>query len=204
MKMKGAIYMAQETPADGKLEIPRISNSKTLKVLANPIRMRILGVLRINGEQTVGSISNCLGEAPGAVSYHLSQLAKVGLAEKAQNSEHDKRQSWWKASQTAAFVESPDRDNAVEEEATDLFRRSAALAYEQTYERYLDALPKLPKEWASAGASSDSVLMLTPDQLKQMNSELDAVARKWAKRGAEQLPGAEQVALIVQAFRWIP
>lgn len=196
--------MTQEASVDEKSEIPRASNSETLKVLANPIRMRILGVLRVKGTQNVGSISSFLGEAPGAISYHLSQLAKVGLAEKVRNAEQDKRQSWWKASQTATLVESSDRDDATEEEATDLFRRSAALAYEQTYERYLDALPDLPKEWASAGASSDSVLMLTPDQLKQMNSELDAVARKWAKKGAEQLPGAERVALIVQAFRWIP
>lgn len=196
--------MTKETPADEELEIPRISSNETLKVLANPIRMRILGILRVNGPQTVGSISSHLGEAPGAISYHLSKLAKVGLAEKTQNSEHDRRQSWWKASQNAVFVESSDKENVAEEEATNLFRRSAALAYEQTYERYLDALPKLPKEWASAGASNDSVLRLTPDQLKQMLSELDEVARKWAKRGSEQLPGAEQVALIVQAFRWIP
>ena len=44
--------------------------------------MRILGTLRVNGEQTVGSISEQLGEAPGAISYHLGQLAHAGLVKK--------------------------------------------------------------------------------------------------------------------------
>ena len=29
----------------------------------------------------------------------------------------------------------------------DLFRRSAALSYEMAYERFLDRLPELPREW---------------------------------------------------------
>lgn len=59
-----------------------VTNADTLRAMASPIRMRILGTLRVNGEQTVGSISEQLGEAPGAISYHLGQLARVGLVEK--------------------------------------------------------------------------------------------------------------------------
>lgn len=42
-----------------------VTNADTLRAMASPIRMRILGTLRVNGEQTVGSISEQLGEAPG-------------------------------------------------------------------------------------------------------------------------------------------
>ena len=49
-----------------------VTSADTLRAMASPIRMRILGTLRVNGEQTVGSISeptsvfwtgcrNCLG-----------------------------------------------------------------------------------------------------------------------------------------------
>lgn len=41
-----------------------VTSADTLRAMASPIRMRILGTLRVNGEQTVGSISEQLGEAP--------------------------------------------------------------------------------------------------------------------------------------------
>ena len=59
-----------------------VTSADTLRAMASPIRMRILGTLRVNGEQTVGSISEQLGEAPGAISYHLGQLAHAGLVKK--------------------------------------------------------------------------------------------------------------------------
>ena len=40
-----------------------VTNADTLWAMASPIRMRILGTLRVNGEQTVGSISEQLGGA---------------------------------------------------------------------------------------------------------------------------------------------
>ena len=82
-----------------------VINADTLRIMASPIRMRILGTLRVNGEQTVGSISEQLGEAPGAISYHLGQLAGAGLVEKVKSPDGDRRKSWWKACQSAIRLE---------------------------------------------------------------------------------------------------
>ena len=78
-----------------------VTSADTLRAMASPIRMRILGTLRVNGEQTVGSISEQLGEAPGAISYHLGQLAHAGLVKKVESPDGDRRKSWWKACQSA-------------------------------------------------------------------------------------------------------
>lgn len=51
-----------------------VTNADTLRAMASPIRMRILGTLRVNGEQTVGSISEQLGEAPGAIAITWGSL----------------------------------------------------------------------------------------------------------------------------------
>lgn len=59
-----------------------VTSADTLRAMASPIRMRILGTLRVNGEQTVGSISEQLGEAPGAISYHLGAACACGTSEK--------------------------------------------------------------------------------------------------------------------------
>ena len=91
-----------------------VTNADTLRAMASPIRMRILGTLRVNGEQTVGSISEQLGEAPGAISYHLGQLARVGLVEKVRSPDGDRRKSWWKACQTAVRLGNSEEKNSAD------------------------------------------------------------------------------------------
>ena len=178
-----------------------VTSADTLRAMASPIRMRILGTLRVNGEQTVGSISEQLGEAPGAISYHLGQLARVGLVEKVRSPDGDRRKSWWKACQTAVRLgNSEEKNSADKAKAMDLFRRSAALSYEMAYERFLDRLPELPREWADSCTSDDHVL-----NLRSMIEELNEVVRRWqikaGMHGDDEL-GVEPVALILQAFRW--
>ena len=47
-------------------KILKVSDIATLKALSNPVRMRILGLLRNGGKRTVGQISAQTGIAPGA------------------------------------------------------------------------------------------------------------------------------------------
>lgn len=183
-----------------------VTNADTLRAMASPIRMRILGTLRVNGEQTVGNISEQLGEAPGAISYHLGQLAGAGLVEKVKSPDGDRRKSWWKACQSAIRLEgSGEKNGADNAKAMDMFRRSTALSYEMAYERFLDKLPELPREWADACTSDDHVLRLTAEEMSSMLEELNEVVRRWQiKAGVhgDDEPGVEPVALILQAFRW--
>ena len=86
-----------------------------------------------------------------------------------------------------------------------IFRRSAALSYEMAYERFLDRLPELPREWADSCTSDDHVLNLTAEEMCLMIEELNEVVRRWqikAGMHGDDEPGAEPVALILQAFRW--
>ncbi len=135
---KETFAMTDVTPNEARMPedaAVTVTNADTLRAMASPIRMRILGTLRVNGEQTVGSISEQLGEAPGAISYHLGQLARVGLVEKVRSPDGDRRKSWWKACQTAVRLgNSEEKNSADKAKAMDLFRRSAALSYEMAYE----------------------------------------------------------------------
>jgi len=184
-----------------------VTNANTLRAMASPIRMRILGTLRVNGEQTVGSISEQLGEAPGVISYHLGQLSGAGLVEKVKSPDGDRRKSWWKACQSAIRLGRSGEKGEVEDaKAVDLFRRSAALSYEMAYERFLDKLPELPQEWADSCTSDDHVLNLTAEEMRLMVGELNEVIRRWqVKADAHDDDGTDTkpVALIMQAFRWI-
>ena len=139
---KETFAMTDVTPNEARMPedaAVTVTNADTLRAMASPIRMRILGTLRVNGEQTVGSISEQLGEAPGAISYHLGQLAHAGLVKKVESPDGDRRKSWWKACQSAIRLgNSEEKNGADKAKAMDLFRRSAALSYEMAYERFLD------------------------------------------------------------------
>ena len=50
-----------------------------LKALAHPVRLRMLGLLRIEGPATATTLATRLGLNTGATSYHLRQLAQHGF-----------------------------------------------------------------------------------------------------------------------------
>ncbi|RYQ44422.1 ArsR family transcriptional regulator [Bifidobacterium pseudolongum subsp. globosum] len=189
-------------------------SEEALKCMAHPARMRLLGALRVGGVQTVGELSAATGEAPGAVSYHLAQLAKVGLVAKAASPDGDKRKSYWKSCHHATNVQ-PDSADA---DVIDAFSRTAALTYQMAYERFLDVLPTLPQEWAQTCGANDRVLRLTAEETRAMVEDLNAVMHKWeqlsdarraaAGRGtgavADKETAVEPVAVVQQVFRWVP
>lgn len=189
-------------------------SEEALKRMAHPARMRLLGALRVGGVQTVGELSAATGEAPGAVSYHLAQLAKVGLVAKAASPDGDKRKSYWKSCHHATNVQ-PDSADA---DVIDAFSRTAALTYQMAYERFLDVLPTLPQEWAQTCGANDRVLRLTAEETRAMVEDLNAVMHKWeqlsdahraaAERGtgavADKETAVEPVAVVQQVFRWVP
>ena len=53
--------------------------AELFRTLANPVRIRILEVLRASGDLTVGEIQHRVGVEPSNVSQHLSILRSRGL-----------------------------------------------------------------------------------------------------------------------------
>lgn len=65
---KETFAMTDVTPNEARMPedaAVTVTNADTLRAMASPIRMRILGTLRVNGEQTVGSISEQLRGSGG-------------------------------------------------------------------------------------------------------------------------------------------
>lgn len=201
--------------ADDKKDIPGEGMADAvpaqLKALSNPIRMRIVALLRTRGRQTVGMIGQALGQPAGVVSYHLRKLEQARLVEKGEAGSTDRRESWWQATQPEMRMighTSGEDESAFETE--NQFRHSVALSYQMAYERYLDALPTLPEEWQKTGLSDDCVLVLTPDQARELGGQIASLLEQWKKKyptpahpqGAGE--DARQVAFICQSFRWIP
>src|SRR6202020_16347 len=63
--------------------INRLTDPKALRALAHPIRMSLVGMLRVHGPLTATKAAELLGESSASCSFHLRQLAKYGLVEEA-------------------------------------------------------------------------------------------------------------------------
>jgi DNA-binding transcriptional ArsR family regulator len=183
-----------------------LTSAASMRVLAHPTRLRILGLLRERGPQTAAQLGDVVDEAPGTVSYHLGRLASFALIEAAEAQSSDQRERWWKASTPVTSWEPAELlDDPEKLVASSMLQKSIAQAYAARYTAYIDATPALPRQWVAAGASSDRTLRLTVDELAEMRAELEALVERWLDASAAHDPaaddGAEPVSLVYQAYR---
>jgi DNA-binding transcriptional ArsR family regulator len=68
-----------------------------IRVLAHPLRSRLLGELRAGGPATATQLAGRLATNTGATSYHLRKLAEVGLV--VEDDRGTARERWWNAAQ---------------------------------------------------------------------------------------------------------
>ena len=184
--------------------VERITDLSSLRVLSNPDRMRVLALLRNQGEQTVGEICEAIGLAPGSASYHLRRLAEVGRAEKLDEKHADKRQSWWQATSAATLIDGGAKDDTSRDVQVGL-RQATARSYAEAYSRYLSACAEIGEEWMRCEVGFDSVLRMTPEEARSMGDELSAVVDRWCKRCANRSEAdGRKVLVTIQGYPWIP
>ncbi|MGC4862503.1 helix-turn-helix domain-containing protein [Micromonospora sp. DT41] len=163
-----------ETPSpDSPVEARRVHlDSRQVRTLAHPLRMRLLGSLRVDGPATATALAEKLATNTGATSYHLRQLAEVGLV----TEDPDRgtgRQRWWQAAHDISnfeptdFDDDPDARAAVQWIQADQVRVMAEL-----YERWMAVEHHQSRPWRDAAGMSDLVLPLDPARLRALNDEL--------------------------------
>jgi DNA-binding transcriptional ArsR family regulator len=193
--------MAESTDARPR-NVVALTTAKQMRALAHPLRMQVLGELRVNGPRTVGALSDLFDEAPGTLSYHLGKLAEYGFVEEAPEHSTDRRERWWRSAHEATNLRTPGPEApARDRHASAAVRHQIVDVYSATLHRAIDAAEDLPREWADAAVSSDTFAFLTPGELAEASAELSAVAEKWYDRGPRGRAGTAPVQIIVHAFR---
>ena len=178
-----------------------LHDAGAMRALAHPMRLRILGLLRVEGPSTVGALAERTGEAPGSASYHVATLAKHGFVVEAPELARDKRERWWRAAhlitswRTEEFLEDPEAHAA-----SDAMRRVVLDSYHRELLEAIDAESELEPEWVAASDSSDGAARLTIDEFRELNAELDAVREKWWAVGREPRPGTRAVRWMTHTF----
>jgi DNA-binding transcriptional ArsR family regulator len=170
--------------------------SEMVQALAHPLRMRMLGILRVEGPATATDLARRCETNTGATSYHLRQLAKVGLVEEDERPEGGRRR-WWKASQSSmSWRDTEHDDDPKARTASDWLVRSLHRTYGTWVDSWLDARDRWPKEWRDAADQSDFVVTATPDRLVELNKRVHQLIIEF---GQERHEG-EQVAIVYYSF----
>jgi DNA-binding transcriptional ArsR family regulator len=173
-------------------------DARALRVLAHPLRSRLLTALRLDGPATATTLAGALATNTGATSYHLRRLASVGLVEETDAGRG--RERWWRASSTAhSWTERDVAGDPDGEAASDWLRRSYLRTFVEGSERWLAVQRDWPIEWREAADWGDALVRVTPAQLVALRDEMQAVLTRFRDPTPDD-PAAEAVAVYVQAI----
>jgi DNA-binding transcriptional ArsR family regulator len=160
-------------------ELRELRDPKAMRALAHPIRLQLLEALGIEGPLTATQAAELIGETPTTCSFHLRQLQKYGFVEDTR--QRGTRERPWRLSQIGSRI--PDWTG---EPDVDL----AASALTKVFlERCLDRVRGWWAErnsyspaWRDATGVNESTFFVTPEELKQLLTELEPLLFRYLDR----------------------
>lgn len=173
---------------------PWLVGPDSLKGLAHPLRMRLLGELHARGSATATQLAEDVGESSGTTSYHLRQLHRHGFVEEDADRGTARERVWiprrggW---QLPAFDLADDPATAS---AVDVVMRAQMQADQQQLADVMVQARTWPQEWRDATVRRNVFVALDPEQLAEMRAELDEVVERY--RDMQPGEGARRVAVV--------
>ncbi len=180
-----------------------VSDPQVMRALAHPARIAIMEHLGVvEGGATATECAEVAGLSPSATSYHLRALAKSGLVEQAP-SRGDARERLWRTVGRSLMVDagrSAGPDARAAEEA--LVEAHAARDMQRTRD-WLRRAGDEPAEWYDVALFSDTLLLLTADELAGLNEAVSALFEPYRQRNRQADPPAGARTVAVQ-YRTVP
>src|SRR5262245_9631335 len=179
-------------------------DATTMKALAHPLRMRLVGTPRMDGPATASGLAERFGVSSGLTSYHLRALAEAGFVEDDRDHPRTGRERWWRAAQDmtswrpGAAGDDPDALAAEDWLAGWNARRAM-----EWIDGWLARRPDEDAIWRAVSGTSDYVVTVTPDELQALLDAITDLLAPHLVRATDRRPageGQEEVRLLVQAF----
>lgn len=150
-----------------------IPDTTQLKALTHPLRLRLLGLLRIHGPATATALAEQVGESTGSTSYHLRQLERHGFVADAAEL-GTRRERWWRASAQCTSAASSSSGPA-ERDAKGAWRQVVVSQLASRLQLSVEEQDALPEEWLWTIGSSDAVVHATLEQAHEIRRRLEAI-----------------------------
>jgi predicted ArsR family transcriptional regulator len=173
---------------------PVITDARTIRALAHPLRVRLVELIRRDGEITASRAAELLDDSPGNMSWHLQTLAKYGFIEEAGGGRGRSRP--WRMTRESESFDTAGSDAEAAAAGEALERTTVERMSERMREWWMRRRD-YPIEWRRAAFMANSVAYLTADELAAMTEEIVAVYSRYRDRAdrAQRPPGALPVEL---------
>lgn len=174
-------------------------DSRQLRKLAHPLRSRLLAVLRTDGPSTSARLADALDTNTGQTSYHLRQLAEVGLVQEVPE-RGTARERWWQAvHQVSSWAETDFEADPDDQAAVDWLMGANLRTMTRWREEWLASRRQWPEAWRRAATFGDMRLRLDPERLEELVDELWTVLDRYRAEEVEDAQ-AEDVVVMIDAF----
>ena len=162
-------------PAPEDPPVRKITDARTLRALAHPVRIALFEQLAFGGAMTATEIGEQIGESPTTCSFHLRQLAKYGFVEEAGGGTGRSR-PWRLTSVGMSFGPSGDMEAEI---ASDAVVRMFRERQFERYQAWRSTKASYPLEWRQAATDSQYLFYLTAPELQQLSSEVHELLQRW-------------------------
>ena len=127
-------------------------DATSLRVLAHPLRSRLLSRLRVGGPATATDLATALGTNSGATSYHLRKLESVGLV--TDTGEGEGKRRLWRAATDFHLLPSDFEGDEDSETALNWLSRDYVRHFSEQAERWVDVSPTWPLRGRTPAAAA--------------------------------------------------
>ena len=178
----------------------KLTDPRMLRGYAHPLRMALMGLLRREGPLTATRAAERLNESVPSCSFHLRQLAKYGLAERAEGA--DARERPWRATAWSTSWDDVSDDPATQA-AADQLNAVILDGYMKRAQTFLARRGNEPPEWRAVTGFDDALVYLTAPELAELTRKIDALVAEFDQRVTEpssRPEGARGISLIRMAM----
>jgi DNA-binding transcriptional ArsR family regulator len=185
--------------SEERLEPRKLTDARTLRALAHPVRIALYEELAISGAMTATELAKRIDATPTACSFHLRQLAKYGFVEEAGGGKGRNR-PWRLTSLGWDIPVAHDPQTQIAGDAVLRLSRERAIV---RYQHWQATKAAYAREWLEAADDSDYLSYVTPEELNQVNQELHAVLERFRDRlvdPARRPPGALPVETLLLSY----
>ena len=157
-------------------------DAAALRVLAHPLRSRLLSQLRLHGPATATDLAERLDTNTGATSYHLRRLEDVGLVTDT-GTGAGKRRVWAASTRRHEWQPSDFAGDEDAEASLAWLTRHYHSTLAERVERWAERSPGWPAEWRDTLGSGDDGVTVTASQARAMWDEVQAVVERYRHAG---------------------
>jgi predicted ArsR family transcriptional regulator len=182
--------------ASDKRKTVRLDDPRALRAYAHPLRLSLIGMLRRNGPMTATQCAAVLDENVPNCSFHLRQLAKYGLAERAPAA--DGRERPWQATANSTSW-TDDSDDPETRVAADQLNTALLRQHIRRAEAYLAVRGEESADWRTAAGFSDDMMYVTAEQLVTLTEQFEALLEPYRDKTA-RAAGSRPVTVVLMAI----